>query len=76
MFLQNQINGRVQQRVAGSNQRGGRLPVHAHTVLVKSDAFVGIEHGSAAANHPITKADVGRDKTNLETSRLTLEKLA
>lgn len=53
-----------------------RLPIHAHTVLVKGDAFVGVEHGRTAANHPIAKTDVGGDTTNLETPRLTFVELA
>src|SRR5262249_57874571 len=70
--LDDEIEGGIEQRMAGADEGGQRLARLADQLLLEGDPLVALEHGLPAADLPITIADQGRDVLDLVALGLAL----
>src|SRR5690606_3401003 len=70
--FQGEVERRVEERMAWTDECGGGLPRRRDELLLEDDALVALEDRLADADHAVAVADHRRDVPNLVTPRFAL----
>jgi hypothetical protein len=70
--LQREVDGRVEQRVAGADEGGQRLPLRRHEPLLEGDPFIAWQHRLTDADEAVAVPDRSRHVRHLVPAWLAL----